>query len=42
MDLYEQVLHHLADIGEAKTFEEKCELKARSLNQGDFEFAGTR
>lgn len=42
MELYEQVLRHLAEIGEAESFEEKCRLKGRELKQGDFEFAGTR
>ena len=42
MELYEQVLHHLAEIGEAEGFEEKCRLKPREFKQGDFQFAGTR
>lgn len=42
MELYERVLEHLADIGEAQSYEEKCRLKGRDLRQGGFEFAGTR
>lgn len=42
MELYEQVLRHLAEIGEAESFEEKCRLKRREFRQEDFEFAGTR
>lgn len=42
MELYDQVLHHLAEIGEAKSFEEKCQLKQRPFTQGDFKFSGTR
>ena len=42
MELYEKVLHHLAEIGEAEDFEEKCQLKQRQFKQGDFQFAGTR
>ena len=42
MKLYEQVLDHLAEIGEAQGFEEKVRLKQRHFRQGDFEFAGTR
>ena len=42
VELYDQVLHHLAEIGEAERFEEKCKLKERTFRQGEFEFAGTR
>ncbi len=41
LELYEKVLHHLAEIDEAKDLFEMAKLKARSLSQGDFAFAGT-
>ena len=42
MELYDQVLDHIAEIGEAQGFEGKARLKQHQFKQGDFEFAGTR
>ncbi|MBI1927517.1 hypothetical protein HYR99_25155 [Candidatus Poribacteria bacterium] len=42
LELYDTVLHHIAEIDESKDLFEMAKLKARSLSQGDFAFAGTR
>jgi hypothetical protein len=42
LELYERVLHLIAEIGETKDFFEMARLKRRQRRQGDFVFAGTR
>ena len=42
LGLYDNVLHHIAEMDEVEDLFELAKLKARRLSQGDFAFAGTR